>query len=315
MQINTSTLKKILTVIAMQIAIVGIILCALVAIYAWVYNTPVTESLTRAAEGAERVLVAADNGLRLVNNGLRTAYGAVTAIDGITRSFGERIVETNFAFLILERTVGDTLFPRIVAAQETTSAIVGTVVGINDALEAANNIPFISVPTLSTELQAASDRLASVRNRVNEIQTGIREIKETKVARPVAFITDRTGSLIADLDSIMTTTTNAQTRINVTLSRLAVVRANLARIIDTISIVVTLVMVWFIGTQTYALIRAYEYLAGRRIDWSRFTRRGEAVNNDIEPEPVAAKDSMDVAAEASDEPDVTDGDIAAESAV
>ena len=112
------TLKLVVKVFLMQIAILGIILSVLATWYAWSYNTPVTASLTRVVAGTERVLTAVDSGLRVVNSGLRTALGAVNTIDGATRSAGERIVDTNFAFLILERAVGDTLFPRIVAAQQ-----------------------------------------------------------------------------------------------------------------------------------------------------------------------------------------------------
>ncbi len=264
-----STARKIALVIIIQIAALGIILCAIATWAAWSYNTPVTDSLQRVAAATERVLSAADRGLGLVNRSLGTALGAVNTIDGATRSFGERIVDTNLAFLVLERTVGDTLFPRLLAAQETVTAVADTVIGVNDALEAANRLPFVEVPTLTTELAAVGGRLSAARNRVDEIQTGLRAVKEEKVSRPVSFITSRTGALITDLEAILTTTTNARTRINVALARLAVVRANLARLIDLISIAITLAMLWFIGAQGYVLLRAYENLSGKPVDWER----------------------------------------------
>jgi hypothetical protein len=207
---------------------------------------------------------------------MRTALGAVNTIDGATRSAGERIVDTNFAFLILERTVGDTLFPRVVAAQETVGAVAGTIIGVNDALEAANGLPFVQVPTLTTELGIVSDRLDAGRTRVEEIQAGIRAIKEQKVSRPVSFITDRTEPLIADLEEALTTITATQARITVALARLETLGRNLSRIIDIISITVTLVMIWLFGVQGYVLIRLYESTSGKRIDWGRLTRRDSA---------------------------------------
>ena len=270
------TLKLVVKVFLMQIAILGIILSVLATWYAWSYNTPVTASLTRVVAGTERVLTAVDSGLRVVNSGLRTALGAVNTIDGATRSAGERIVDTNFAFLILERAVGDTLFPRIVAAQQTIGAVAGTIIGVNDTLEAANGLPFVQVPTLTTELGIVSDRLDAGRTRVEEIQAGIRAIKEQKVSRPVSFITDRTEPLIADLDEALMTITATQSRITVALTRLETLGRNLPRIIDAISIGVTLVMIWLFGVQAYVLIRLYESLSGKRIDWERLTRRDPA---------------------------------------
>lgn len=267
------TLKQILVVIVMQIAVAGVILGFLAIWYVWAYNTPVTDSLTRVVAGTDRVLRAADTGLNLVNSGLRTALGAVNTIDGATRAAGERIVDTNLAFLVLERTVGDRLFPRVVAAQETVSALAGTVVGLNDTLEAANRLPFVEVPTITTQLSAANDRLGAARQQVEEIQAGIRAIKEQKVSRPVSFITDRTEPLIANLDSTLATTTSAQASITVALARLERMARNLPRIIDLISTTTTAVMLWLIGVQGYVLARAYERLSGKKIPWERLRRR------------------------------------------
>lgn len=263
------TLKKIAAVIVMQLAILGIILGLAGMVLAWAYNTPLTDSLTRLVAGAQRVLTAADSGLTVANRGLNTALGAVNTVDGAVRSFGERIVDTNIAFTVLERTVGDTLFPRIVAAQETVTAIADTVIGVNDTLEAANRIPFVEVPTLTDELGEVGARLTSIRDRVQELRDGLRDIKERKVARPVAFVTDRTGRLITEIDAILTITTAAQTRIAITLSRLATLARNLPRLIDLLSLAITLIALWLIGVQAYALVGAYEYLAGRPVSWRR----------------------------------------------
>lgn len=283
-----STVKKIGLVLVLLTATVGIILGMVTVWFAWAYNTPVTEGLTQAVVGTQRVLTAADNGLGKVNTGLRTALGAVTAIDVATRAAGDKIVETSFAFQILDRTVGDRLFPRVAAAQETVSALAATVIGINDTLEAANRLPFVDVPTLTTELEAVRDRLDTARGRVEELQTGIREIKEQKVSRPVSFVTDRTDRLMEEIDDVLARTTNAQARISVTMSRLERLEERLPGIIDLISIIITVVTAWFIGVQAYVAIRAYERLSGKRIDWDRLRPGKEESEVATEPPSVEA---------------------------
>lgn len=268
-----STSRKIGSVLVLQFAALGVILCAIIIWASWAYNTRVTDSLVRVATGTERVLTAAERGLAITDRGLSTALGAVNTVDGASRAMGERIVDTNIAFWLVERTVGDTLFPRVLAAQDTITAVADTVIGINDTLEAANRLPFVEVPTLSNELGLVGDRLAAVRGRVEEVQGAIREVKERKVARPVAFITARTGPIISDLDSALTTIDSTRTRINVNLARLARLRANLPLIIDTLAVVITLIMLWLIGTQSYVFLRAYENLAGRRVDWAGLRAR------------------------------------------
>ncbi len=257
----------------MQIAVLGVILCAIFIWASWAYNTRVTDSLVRVTAGTERALTAAERGMAMADRTLSTALGAVNTIDGATRAMGERIVETNLAFWLLERTMGETLFPRVLAAQETVTAVADTVIGINDALEAANRLPFVEVPTLSNELGIVGGRLAAVRTRVDEMQAAVRDVKERKIARPVSVITSRTGSIITDLDSVLTTLDTTRTRVNVTLSQLARLRVNLPRLIDLLSVVITLTMLWLIGTQSYVFLRAYENLAGRRVDWGGLRAR------------------------------------------
>lgn len=282
-----STWKKIGLVLVILTATIGIILGMVTIWFAWAYNTPVTEGLTQAVVGTQRVLTAADNGLGTVNTGLRTALGAVTAIDVATRAAGDKIVETSFAFLILDRTVGDRLFPRVAAAQETVSALAATVIGINDTLEAANRLPFVDVPTLTTELEAVRDRLDTARGRVEELQTGIREIKEQKVSRPVSFVTDRTDRLMEELDDVLGRTATARARISITMTRLEMLERSLPRIIDLISIMIILVTAWLIGVQAYALIRAYERLAGKPINWDRL-RPGQG-DGEVATEPPSVE--------------------------
>ncbi len=268
-----STYKRVLAVVAIVLAAIGLIVGLLGIWFSWAYNTPLTEALTRYAEGAERVLTAADVALERVDRGVGVALGATRTVDEAARSAGQTVVETNLAFLVLERAVGETLFPRVLAAAETARAAADTIIAFNQTLESLNNLPFIEVPTLSTELQSVAERLEAARARVEEIQTAVRDIKERKVARPVAFFTDRTGPIIDNLDQAQTAIQSAMARIDVVLPQLAALRARLPRLIDTASILITLVLLWLIAVQAYALIRAYEYLSGKRIDWQGLARR------------------------------------------
>ncbi|MCA9867613.1 MAG: hypothetical protein KIS95_09290 [Anaerolineae bacterium] len=267
------TFKKILAGAAIVVAALGIVICLVSFWYSWSLNTQVTDDLVRLATVAERVLDVADTGLTRVDDGLTTVRGAVTVIEGMTRSAGNTLVETNLAFIVLERLVGDTLFPRIVAAQDTAVALTGTIVAFNDTLEAANRLPFVNVPTLSSELGAAAARLESARARVTEVQDTLRTIKEEKVGRPVAFITDRTTAVGQDLAAAQTIVSDTLSRIHVAQPRIVALRLRLPRLIDLLSVTITLVAAWLVAVQGFVLVRAYEYLRGRPINWARLSKR------------------------------------------
>ena len=259
------TFKRFLAGAAIALAALGIIICLVAFWFSWSLNTPVTEELVKLATTAERVLGVADAGLTRIDDGLTTVRNAVTTVEETTQTAGDTLVETNLAFVALERLVGDTLFPRIVAAHETVVALTGTIVAFNDTLETANQLPFINVPTLSSELEAAAGRLESARARVTEIQDGLRAIKEEKVGRPVGFITDRTTAISEDLAAAQTTVGDTLARIDATQTRITALRQRLPRLIDLLSMTITLVAAWLVAAQGFVLVRAYEYLRGRPV--------------------------------------------------
>lgn len=269
-------IKRPLSVVAAVLAVIGILICLIITWFSWSLNTPVTESLVQISTGAERVLTASSAALNRVDEAVSRTRAAVTTVEEATTEAGETIVETNIAFLVLERTVGDTLFPRIVSAHETVTALADLILGINESLEAANRLPFVSVPTLTEELNALAERLAEARARVEEIRDGLRAIKEEKVGRPVSFITDRTGTITENLDAALTIIGNARALVDMRLAQVTALKARIPGLIDLISVLLTLIMIWLIAVQGYVLVHAYEFLTGKKIDWSRLRPKSSA---------------------------------------
>lgn len=262
------TWKKIVAGAAVALAVVGVIACLIVTLLSWSLNARITTSLVQAVAGAEQLLGVVDGGLTRVDTGLGEALSAVTTVEETVQSVGDTIIETDLAFLVLERTVGDTLFPRVVSARETTANLAGTIVAFNETLEAANRMPFVDVPTLTDELQVAADGLEAARTQVEELRAKMQAIKEEKVSRPVTFVTDRTAPIADGLDRALTAVDNTQAGIAERQARLAALRERLPGLLDLISFVVTLVMIWLIAAQVYVFLRMVEYLTGRKL-WVR----------------------------------------------
>ena len=97
------------------------------------------------ATTVEGVLTRADAGLGRVDAAIDTARTATSTIEGAVMAAGDRITSTDIAFTVVERTVGEQLFPPLTEAAATMTAVVDTVVAANDALEAANQLPFVNV--------------------------------------------------------------------------------------------------------------------------------------------------------------------------
>lgn len=257
------TWKKIIAGAAVALAVVGVIVCLIVTLLSWSLNARITTSLVQAVAGAEQLLGVVDGGLTRVDTGLGEALSAVTTVEETVQSVGDTIIETDLAFL-----VGDTLFPRVVSARETTANLAATIVAFNETLEAANRMPFVDVPTLTDELQVAADGLETARSEVEAMRAEMQAIKEEKVSRPVTFVTNRTAPIADGLDRALTAVDNTQAGIAERQARLAALRERLPGLLDLISIAVTLVMIWLIAAQVYVFLRMVEYLTGRKL-WVR----------------------------------------------
>ena len=259
------TFKSVLAVLAIVLAVLSILAAGAGIYYAWALNNTVTESLTDMAATVERVLTAADAGLTRADTAIDTARAATSTVEGAVLAAGDRIAQTDIAFAVLDRTVGDTLFPALTQAGETVSAVAETVVAANDALEAANRLPFVQVPTVATELQTAADQVAAAREQVSQIRGEIQTMKESAVARPVTAITDRTQPLLGHLDTAKTTTTEALAGLNRTRERLVVARERLPRTLDLLSLGLTLAVAWAIVGQVALIDVAWRWLRGARM--------------------------------------------------
>ncbi|WP_374687618.1 hypothetical protein [Promineifilum sp.] len=257
------TIKSILAVIAVILAVVGVVLSGAGIYYSWALNGPATETLTGVLSSAARGLTAADRALTRATDGLGRAETAVSTVEGAALAVGETLVETDLAFALLERTVGDTLFPAVAAAHETLRTTAEMVVAFNDSLEAVNRLPFVEVPTLTEELGVAADQLAAAQQRIADVRAELQAMKEDTVGRPVTFVTDRTGPVLTDLQSAQTTIARAQAEIEATLAAIAARQATLARTIDLISLGATAALLWLIAAQVSLGLQAARYVRAR----------------------------------------------------
>ena len=137
----------------------------------------------------------------------------------------------------------------------------------NATVDAANKLPFVDIPTLSDELQTAANTLEGERMRAAEIQAELRAIKEEKVGRPVSFITDRTTAIIQGLGTAQTAVGDTRARVDESQTAVVNLRERLPRLLDWLSLGVTLVALWLLAAQGYVLLKAYEHLTGRPLKY------------------------------------------------
>lgn len=265
------TLKRVLATIAIIIAILVAFISVGGVAGTWIVNGILTRSSERILLGAERALDVTSEGLGKVDTRLEGARVSVKTVEDTVTQMGDDVVETNFALTIIEKTVGEELYPRVEAARETIGAIRASVIALNNTLEAANELPFVSVPTLTDELQSVNDRVTETRTTVEEIRTAIVDAKTGRVGNVVNAITSRTSRLDDGLAAVQGLVSDYNFKVSAVRAEVTALKSKVATGLDLIAIAFTLWFAWV----------AISQIAVISVCWSRLRAPGES------PTPVA----------------------------
>jgi chromosome segregation ATPase len=255
-------LKRILGIVAIIISVVFIVACLAGVVFSWSINAPITNAVTGVLSGVERVLTAADTGLERANTRLAEAQTNIDTIEENVEMAGDTLSETSIVFEVLDRTVGDELFPKIAAASDTVVTVRDSVISFNATLESLNDVPFVEVPTLSEELDTAAERMAAAQSDAEQTRAELQAMKEEAISKPVTAITDRTTRISDGLETAQQKVSNTQANIDENIESISSIKARVTRLIDLISIVLSFVFLWLALGQAGLIVLAWSVVKG-----------------------------------------------------
>lgn len=259
-----ATLKRVLAALAIIVAI----LVAFVSIGGvagtWIINDVLTRSAERVLVGTERALDVTSEGLNRVDTRLEGARVSVNTVEDAAKQMGDSVTETNFALALIEKTVGEELFPRVDAASETIGVIRASVIALNNTLEAANELPFVSVPTLTDELQAVTDRVSEIRLEIDELKTEIADAKAGAVGSVVDAVTQRTTAIDDGLASVQGLVSEYDVKVTTARAEVTSLKSKVATGLDVVAAIFSLWFVWVAISQIAVVAVSWSHLRGAK---------------------------------------------------
>jgi hypothetical protein len=279
------TLKRVLAVVGIVLSILVLVVSLAGIVISWTAGGALKDVSDKILTGVERGLDVTDDALNRVDDRLSGARANINTVEEAVTQVGEDIEETNFALLLIEETVGEELLPKIESAQETLNTIRASVVAFNNTLEAANEIPFVSVPTLTDELDAASERAAESKSAVDEMKTALKVAKSGTVDGAVGAITQRTSKIDSAMEELQGDVADYQANITVVRDDVSSLKSRIRLWIDVVTIIVSVGCVWVAISQVAMLGLGGSYL-----------RNGELVLRK-KREPAAAEAPEELIAE------------------
>jgi transposase-like protein len=223
--------KGIFGVLGLVLGAIGILLSLGAIILAWVVNKPITDTGLQLLEGVEQGLTIADQGLNQADSALAT-----------TR---EQLAE------VAARFPGEELAARvknvqvIVDSAQSTADTGATLVG------AANSVPLVrrGVPDdqpAAAKLEEASQALTEVSEMLGNVEQRLIE-REERGSGPV------TQEIDANIADIQARVQRVDSRIEEAMETVLQLQQDLPGLVDLVSIIISLVFVWF-GVAQYSLM-------------------------------------------------------------
>jgi len=253
-------LKRILGITAIVISVIFIVVCLVGVFFSLSINASITNAVTGALTGVERVWTVADNSIERVNSGLFEAQTSIETIEENVELAGETLSETSIVYQVLDRTVGDELFPKLAAASDTIMTIRDSLISFNEILESVNEIPFVSVPTLTEELDTAAESMTAVQRDAQALRAELHAVKEEAISKPITAVTERTTRISDGLEATQQNLSNTQANINEDLETISSIKARVPGIIDLSSAALTFVFLWLAFGQVRLIALAWSSL-------------------------------------------------------
>lgn len=254
------TLKRILAGAVIVLCIIGILVAAFGVVAIWRVNTPVTDNLTQLLTSIDGFLELVETGLVTFNIALSDVVDLVQSLETTVVETGETVKETNLMLLAIDATIGDKLFPLLEKASDTIEMVIDSVVAVNEALKAVNAIPFVTVSTLTADLEAAETGIIEIQNDFEETQKTIQTTKEDAVDTVVTPISTRLSEMDRALQDVSNISTESESQVTASREGIADVIQKLPGWINLASVTMTLLMAWLIFAQGSLLLLSYVYI-------------------------------------------------------
>jgi hypothetical protein len=254
-----STFKKVLAVIVIVIAALGILLDAAGIILAWSVNTPMTNAivgpLTQIQNANRQLSELVDQGNGLTGDVLDQLNQVQASASQMQANF-----ETGTPLLdLVSNLTGVDLNTKLEQAYTTLSAIQGGVNSLNASIQTFDALPFVNIPRLAEGTQEIDALLEQLVNGIDSLRQQATALKEQASQQFIQPVLDTIGGIIATFTNLQSRLQQIQARMAAADTALSNLIARIPGIIDLLSIGLTVELLWLILAQAALIYLALVY--------------------------------------------------------
>jgi len=248
----------------MVISIIMLLLGLAGIIGAWTINTPATETVLEVLAPINTALQRVESISHETVTALTEVSAALDNAEKRVQERGSEVTESNIALDAISKIVGEDVRPKIDKAGDNIRAVYDTLGAIEETIQAINAIPFIDVEVPgSEEITQIRTGMEETALTVSDLAEELQQKKADTVAKAVDKVTEPLKRMNTRVEEMRANTADLEARAGAASDRITYVQSQVPRWIDILSIVLTLLLVWFTLSQVAVFVLCLKYLQGK----------------------------------------------------
>lgn len=234
------TFKSVVAWILLVISALGIIAALFGVVGSWIVRNQITATTVELLTAGETAVSTASSSLNRVEERLDVTQQNITALENEIISAGQTVAETSLVGTVVSSRVSEETAVAVGEARATVVTIVETIYALDEAINAANRLPFVKlegfVPTLVNDLVTGIEKLEA---DVATFRAAVAQRREDLAATSVSVLTGLTSEVSGSVGQVQTSLDAVNTQLRQTSDSLATAKVALPRTFTLIALAAT----------------------------------------------------------------------------
>lgn len=264
------TFKKIVAWILVLFSVLGVVIVLTGLVGSWVVRNKVTDITVNLLTVGETAVTATSNGVNRIDDRLDVSQENIATLEDDIMMAGDELSETSVVGTAVRSNISEETAVSIREARATAVSIADTVHAIDEAIQSANEIPFVNLDgKVSTLVGDLSEGLVDLDETMTAFRTGVEERREERISNSVDFFTGLTGEMSSGIGDMQTRLNEIDGRLADTSTSLAAAKVSLPRLFTLITLMIN-VLLFFIGLAFASLLlHSWQLAKNPDLTWSQ----------------------------------------------
>lgn len=237
------TLKRVIAWILVVLSVLGIVAMLAGLVGSWIIRNRVTDVTLDLLTVGETAVTATSNGLNRIDDRLDKSQANIASLEGDIVSAGENLAETSLVGTVIGRNISEETAASISEARATAVTMAETVAAIDEAIQTANEIPFVTLDGMAaTLINDLANDLDQLHASMTEFREGVQQRREERASNAVDFFTGLTAEMSQRIGGVQTKLDEMDGRLNQTSANLAEAKETLPRTFTLITLAVNIIL-------------------------------------------------------------------------